>query len=119
MVHSNVGSSFPVLFILSLIRCLFFFCHFVHLSVFFLNLSLSVLSLLLNYLSSFIIKICLAALSIFALQLYQDVFSFLTFSPVGIIDGGLWPHDKWLPSAEMKRKMNDFIPARSREGMDK
>ena len=58
-----------------------FFCHFVHLSVFILHLSLSVLSLLLHCLSSFIIgEICLAALSIFALQLYQDVFSFLTFS---------------------------------------
>lgn len=44
---------------------------------------------------------------------------FLTLSPIGIIDGGLWPHDKWLPSPEMNRKMNDFTPVRAREGWNK
>lgn len=44
---------------------------------------------------------------------------FLTRSPIGIIDGGLWPHDEWLPSPEMNRKMNDFTPARAREGWNK
>lgn len=44
---------------------------------------------------------------------------FLTLSPIGIIDGGLWPHDEWLQSPEMNRKMNDFTPARAREGWNK
>jgi len=39
--------------------------------------------------------------------------SFLSLSPIGIIDGGLWPHDEWLPSLEMNRKMNDFTPVRA------
>lgn len=43
---------------------------------------------------------------------------FLTFSPIGIIDGGLWPGEKWLPSPEMKRKMNDFMAARASEAWD-
>lgn len=43
---------------------------------------------------------------------------FLTFPPIGIIDGGLWPGDKWLPRSEMKREMNDFTLARASEAWD-
>lgn len=32
----------------------------------------------------------------------------LTPSPIGIIDGGPWPHDEWAPKPKMNGKMNDF-----------
>lgn len=44
---------------------------------------------------------------------------FLTLSPIGIIDGGLWPDDKWHASPEMNGKMNEFTPAKARKDWNK
>lgn len=38
-------------------------------------------------------------------------------SPIGIIDEGPWPHDKWLHRPEMNRKMNDFIQRVLQQGL--